>query len=80
MYHFATTNEYMGVGLSPFDFVQDYFIIFTFVYFTYEGKTMLQRESEQIKEFLKKLWKYVKIVISFLIWLLPKQPGPTLQG
>ena len=70
----------MGVGLSPFDFVQDYFIIFTFLYFSYEGKIMVLRESEQIKEFLKKLWKYVKIVISFLIWLLPKQPGPILQG
>jgi len=79
IYHFAVTNEYMGVGLSPFDFVQDYFIIFTLVYFTYEGKILCQRESEQIKEFLKKLWKYLKTVISFLIWLLPKQPGPTIQ-
>ena len=70
----------MGVGLSPFDFVQDYFIIFTFLYLTYEGKSMFLRESEQIKEVLKKLWKYLKKVISFLIWLLPKQPGPPLQG
>ena len=70
----------MGVGLSPFDFVQDYFIIFTILYLTYEGKTMFLRDLKQIKEFLKKLLKYLKIVISFLIWLLPKQPGPTLQG
>jgi hypothetical protein len=70
----------MGVGLSPFDFVQDYFIIFTILYLTYEGKTMFLRDLTKIKEFLKKLWKYLKIVISFLIWLLPKQPGPTLQG